>query len=122
MFNIFESHKPYNGVSLKMSEKQNPKWLSVLSEEDFQFIKRFILASGSLKDLAKQYKISYPTMRIRLNRLIDKINAVDDPELKDPFLLKIRLMVADGMLAHNAGKMIIKEYEKSKKKEVDSDE
>ena len=52
----------------------------MLSEEDFHFIKRFILASGSLKELAKQYQVSYPTLRIRLNRLIEKINVADDPE------------------------------------------
>ena len=55
-----------------MSESQIPKWLSVLSEEDVHFIKRFVLASGSLKELAKQYRVSYPTLRIRLNRLIEK--------------------------------------------------
>jgi len=49
-----------------------PNWIKELSEEDFQFIKRLILASGSLKDIASQYGISYPTVRIRLNRL--KIN------------------------------------------------
>ena len=96
---------------------QIPKWLSVLSEEDLQFIKRFILASGSLKALAKQYRISYPTLRTRLNRLIDKVNAVDDPKLTDPFLLKIRLMVADGTLTQAAAKTIIKEYAMSKKGE-----
>jgi len=56
------------------------KWLQELSEEDRAFIKRFILASGSLKELAKQYQVSYPTLRIRLNRLIKKIKVFDDPE------------------------------------------
>ena len=44
-------------------------WLAKLSDEDVSFIKRFVLASGSLKDLAKAYDISYPTVRLRLDRL-----------------------------------------------------
>ena len=94
-------------------DTQIPAWLSVLSEEELQFIKRFVLASGSLKDLAKQYQVSYPTLRIRLNRLIDKINIADESGGENPFLLKVRLMVAEGTLTHAAAKSLIKAYEES---------
>ena len=33
-----------------------PDWMKELSEEDWQFIKRLLLASGSLKDVARQYE------------------------------------------------------------------
>lgn len=95
-------------------DTQIPKWLSVLSKEELHFVKRFVLASGSLKGLAKQYQVSYPTLRIRLDRLIAKINIADDSDAENPFLLKIRLMVAEGTLTQTAAKALIKAYEESK--------
>ncbi len=50
-----------------------PPWLAKLDEEDVAFIKRFVLSSGSLKEMARQYEVTYPTVRLRLDRLIDKI-------------------------------------------------
>ena len=37
------------------------------------FIKKFVLASGSLKEVAGIYGVTYPTVRLRLDRLIQKI-------------------------------------------------
>lgn len=47
--------------------------MSNLDDEDMTFIKRFLLASGSMKEVAAQYGVSYPTVRLRLDRLIQKI-------------------------------------------------
>ena len=47
-----------------------PAWMAALEDEDGTFIKKFILASGSLKEMAAQYGVSYPTVRLRLDRLI----------------------------------------------------
>ena len=54
-----------------MSDSNIPTWLGALAEEDLVFLKRFLLASGSLKRLAAEYGVSYPTIRVRLDRLID---------------------------------------------------
>ena len=89
-----------------------PSWIKGLSGEDFQFIKRLILASGSLKDLAQQYEISYPTVRIRLNRLIEKVRILDSEKPKTNFHRTVRLMVADGKLDITTAKQLIKEFEK----------
>ena len=35
-----------------------PEWMANLEDEDISFIKRFILASGSLKEIAKQYDVT----------------------------------------------------------------
>lgn len=50
-----------------------PEWLASLDEEDVSFIKKFVLASGSLKEVAGIYGVTYPTVRLRLDRLIQKI-------------------------------------------------
>ncbi|MEG1658804.1 MAG: DUF2089 family protein, partial [Oscillibacter sp.] len=43
-----------------------PGWMTGLEEEDLTFVKKFILASGSLKEVAALYGVSYPTVRLRL--------------------------------------------------------
>ena len=62
------------------------------------FIKRFVLASGSLKELASIYDISYPTLRLRLDRLIEVIKVADSQKINSPFERTLRLMYADGKL------------------------
>ena len=39
-----------------------PEWLASLDEEDVSFIKKFVLASGSLKEVAGIYGVTYPTV------------------------------------------------------------
>ncbi len=48
-----------------MSMQVIPEWIVNLEDEDISFIKKFILASGSLKEMAKQYEVTYPTIRRR---------------------------------------------------------
>ena len=55
-----------------MAIEMIPEWLANLEEEDVAFIKRFLLASGSLKEIAAQYGVSYPTVRLRLAYPEDK--------------------------------------------------
>ena len=97
-------------------KRGDAEWLKALSEEDLHFVRRFMLASGSLKDLAKQYGVSYPTLRIRLDRLIEKIRLVDDPANKDPFRLLVRTLVADGRVASDDARKIIAKHEEERRK------
>jgi hypothetical protein len=76
-----------------------PAWIAELNDEDLQFLRRFVLGSGSLKALAEEYGVSYPTVRARLDRLIAKVEAASDPRIADPFQRKLKLLVADGQLA-----------------------
>ena len=41
-----------------------------LPEEDLDFVAQFVLASGSLKEMAMLHHVSYPTIRATLDRVI----------------------------------------------------
>lgn len=74
------------------------RWIDLLDDEDLGFLKRFVLASGSLKDVAAAYGISYPTVRLRLDRLIAKIQVFDTHLPMDEFERTIRALHIDGKL------------------------
>ena len=93
-----------------------PAWLAELDEEDRQFIKRFILASGSLKELAEIYSVSYPTVRSRLDRLIAKVKAAEDPSPQDAFERKLRILVADGKVSVGLAKELMAAHQLSKQR------
>ncbi len=88
----------------------NDSWLTRLSDEDLAFIKRFVLASGSLKGLAKAYGISYPTVRLRLDRLIEKIKVLDDQEIGSEFERTLRARHADGRIDLETLKALLAAY------------
>lgn len=82
-------------------------WWDALDDEDWQFLRRFLLASGSLKDLATEYGVSYPTIRARLDRVIAKVRAVESVKADDPFERKLRALVADLKIAPAAAKDLL---------------
>ena len=81
--------------------------------QDLAFIRNFILASGSLKEVAATYGVSYPTVRLRLDRLIQKIHMTESRET-DPYILLVKQMAIDGKLDYDAAKVLLSEYRKSK--------
>ena len=89
-----------------------PEWTKNLDEEDFVFIKRFILSSGSLKELANQYQVTYPTVRVRLNKLIEKIELTNQED--DAYISLIKKLVINEQLEFDGAKILINEYKKMK--------
>jgi len=87
-------------------------WFEKLSDEDASFIKRFVVASGSLKDLAKAYGISYPTVRLRLDRLIEKIQVLDSQEIVSEFERTLRAHYAEGKIDMETLKALIISHQK----------
>jgi hypothetical protein len=74
---------------------EQARWTDALSDEDLSFVKRFVLASGSLKEMATIYGISYPTVRLRLDRLIERVKIHDNPDIASPFERRLRLLYAE---------------------------
>lgn len=90
-----------------------PPWLAKLDEEDVAFIKRFVLSSGSLKEMARQYEVTYPTVRLRLDRLIEKIKAGENSD-EDQYVALIKKLALNEKMDFDAAKILITEYRKLK--------
>lgn len=95
------------------SGDEYPPWLKVLDADDLQFLLKFLVTSGSLKDLATEYAVSYPTIRQRLDRLIAKVVAANDTRAESEFHRKLRVLVADGRLPANLAKELLTAHRKS---------
>jgi hypothetical protein len=100
------------------SEDQN-RWTDVLEPEELGFVRRFVLASGSLKEMAEEYGVSYPTIRLRLDALIEKISRTTKEKPVTELRRVVRRMVEDGVLdlpearkLLTAGAKDLKDFEK----------
>jgi hypothetical protein len=91
------------------------RWIDYLEEEDLAFAKRFILLSGSLKDMAQAYDVSYPTLRLRLDRLIAKIKILDSQKIEDSYERLLRAQFADGKIDALTFKVLLSAYLQQKK-------
>lgn len=96
-----------------MSVNILPEWMSGLDEDDLAFMRRFMLASGSLKEVAHQYGVSYPTVRLRLDKLIQKIR-LSEETVQEPYIALIKRLAVDDKLDVDAAKILISEYKKLK--------
>lgn len=92
------------------SASQQSRWVDYLNDEDLAFVRRFVLASGSLKELAAGYGISYPTVRLRLDRLIAKITVIDSNEITSEFERVLRAQHAEGKIDAETLKTLLAAY------------
>ena len=90
-----------------------PEGMADLEDEDITFVKKFLLASGSLKEMARQYGVTYPTVRLRLDRLIQKIKLSEDTE-KEPYIALIKQLALNDKLDFETAKLLSSEYKKAK--------
>ena len=90
-----------------------PDWMADLEEEDVTFLKNFLLCSGSLKEIAGLYGVTYPTVRLRLDRLIQKVR-LGDEHARDPFIALIKRLALNDKLDFDTAKLLITAYKKQK--------
>jgi hypothetical protein len=83
------------------------RWTDQLDEDELGFVKQFVMASGSLKDLAARYGVSYPTVRLRMDRLIQKIEVFDKFHERSETERKLRAFYAEGRLPDDVFKSLL---------------
>lgn len=74
------------------------RWIESLAPEEISFVRKFVLSSGSLKTMAEDYGVSYPTIRQRLDELIEKVRQLHKEKPTTELRRVVRKMVAEGAL------------------------
>lgn len=96
-----------------MTGNQLPPWLAVLTEKDLDFIRQFIISSGSLKAMASYYGLSYPTIRRKLNKLIHKVSGTSMVE-DDNYIQLIKQLALDDKMSYDTARDLILAYRKER--------
>lgn len=97
----------------EMNIDKIPEWILAMEQEDIAFVKNFVLNSGSLKEIAKVYDVSYPTVRLRLDKVIQKIQLYENQK-QEPFSWFIKTLAVESKIDLETAKIIIEKYEESK--------
>src|SRR5580700_8335660 len=113
-FVLFNTIFMHSFVLMNIELQERKRWIDFLDDEDMVFLKRFLLCSGSLKDLADAYRVSYPTVRLRLDRLIAKIKILEEHWVEDEFERLLRMEYASGRLEAASFRKLLATYQKRK--------
>lgn len=80
--------------------------LAGLGEEDLDFIAQFVLSSGSLKEMAERYGVSYPTIRASLDRVIENLRMRMSGESRDEMTELLAELMERGEVTAGVAKKI----------------
>lgn len=69
-------------------------------------ITELVIQSGSLKDLAAAYGVSYPTIRARVDRVIDRLKEAVAGRKPDPFSELLANLVQRGEMSGATARML----------------
>ena len=86
-----------------------PERMTNSEDEDAVFIKKFLLASGSHKETARQYDVTCPTVRLRPEKLIQKIQISEDTS-NEPYAALIKHLAVSDKIDFDTAKVLISEY------------
>ena len=88
-------------------DSRNPAHhLAQLPREDLDLIVELVLKSGSLKDLASSYGVSYPTIRARLDKVIERLAAAVNGQKPDPVSELLATLVERGELTPTGARAV----------------
>lgn len=91
---------------MSFDSRNQPHPLTTLPPEDLDFIAELVLRSGSLKEVAEAYGVSYPTIRLRLDRIIERLKLALSGRTPDPLSLLLARLVERGELAPSIARTI----------------
>ena len=80
--------------------------LCQLAREDLDLVTELVLKSGSIKDLATSYGVSYPTIRLRLDRVIERLSALKHGQRPDPLSELLATLVERGEITASAARSV----------------
>ena len=80
--------------------------LALMQEEDLDFVLQFVLASGSLKEMAQLHQVSYPTIRATLDRVIASLRQTLSGAPPDPMTNLLADLVERGDINVSTAKNI----------------
>ena len=93
--------------------------LLALSEEELDLVMQLVLASGSLKDLARVYQVSYPTIRLRVDRVIERLRQLANGAKPDPMMQLLAELVERGEISVPAARSVRDLYRQQKENSDD---
>lgn len=76
---------------------------------------QFVLVSGSLKELARIYQVSYPTIRTRVDRMIERLRQALSGEPSDPMGQLLAYLVERGEITAAAAQAVRSVHRRSEK-------
>ncbi len=93
-----------------MSNTPHPALLAfqALEQADQELALELVSCSGSLKELAKRRSVSYPTIRLRLDRLITRLEAAQSKQPLDPMAEQLADCVERGEMTLSAAKAALR--------------
>jgi len=77
-----------------------------LTEEELDLVLQLTLVSGSLKDLAQAYQVSYPTIRIKVDRLIERLRQIVGGTPPNPMMQLLADLVERGEITVAAARAL----------------
>lgn len=101
----FKSEPDQAAQTAEAGAQRSP--LDKLSPEDRSLIVEFVLRSGSLKDLARHYGVSYPTIRTRLDGVIERLRAAVEDRPRDPLAEALAELVQRGELTASGARRLL---------------
>ena len=96
-------------IASENKRTSKPGWqhpLLTLTEEELDLVLQLVLASGSLKDLAQVYQVSYPTIRLRVDRVIEHLRQLANGAKPDPMMQLLAELVERGEITVSAARSV----------------